>query len=70
MLVTKNGIRVVSYVHTERGLFDFDDLAPEEQTRAATAIHSRFRFVSSSPNFLLGNRSFKATAKRPKSSAN
>ena len=42
MLVTKNGIRVVSYVHTERGLIDFDDLAPEEQARAATAIKQTY----------------------------
>lgn len=38
MLVTKSGIRVISYVHTGRGLVDVDDLAPEEKARAATEI--------------------------------
>ena len=38
MLVTKDGIKVISYVHTERGLVDMDDLAPEEKARAATQI--------------------------------
>ena len=42
VLVTKSGIRVISYVHTERGLVDFDELAPEEQTRAATAIKLKY----------------------------
>lgn len=38
MIVTKSGIKVVSYVHTERGLVDCDELTPEEKVRAATAI--------------------------------
>ncbi len=38
MLVTKDGIKVVRLIHTERGLVDMDDLAPEEKARAATAI--------------------------------
>ena len=38
MIVTKSGIRVISYVHTERGLVDCDELTPEEKVKAATAI--------------------------------
>ena len=38
MLVTKSGIKVVSYVHTADGLKDFDELAPEDKARAATEI--------------------------------
>lgn len=37
-MVASNGIRVISYVHTERGLVDVDDLTPEEKSRAATEI--------------------------------
>ena len=29
---------MVSYVHTERGLVDVDELTPEEKQRAATEI--------------------------------
>lgn len=42
MLVTKDGIRVISFVHTERGLVEMDDLAPEERARAATEIKLRY----------------------------
>ena len=42
MLATKREIRVISYVHTGRGLVDFDELAPEEQARAATAIKLKY----------------------------
>lgn len=42
MLVTKSGIKVISYVHTERGLVDVDELTPEERTRAATEIKLRW----------------------------
>lgn len=38
MIVTKHGIKVVSYVHTERGLVDCDELTPEEKARLGTAI--------------------------------
>ena len=38
MLITKSGIRVISYVHTERGLVEMDELTPEEKIRAATEI--------------------------------
>lgn len=38
MLVTKDGIKVVRLIHTERGLVDMDDLVPEEKARAATQI--------------------------------
>ena len=38
MLVTKDGIKVISFVHTERGLVDVDELTPEEKSRAATEI--------------------------------
>jgi len=42
VLVTKDGIRVISFVHTERGLVEMDDLAPEERARAATEIKLRY----------------------------
>ena len=38
MLTTKDGIKVISFVHTERGLVNVDELAPEEKARAATQI--------------------------------
>lgn len=38
MLVTKSGIKVIRYVHTEQGLADIDDLTPEQKTEAATKI--------------------------------
>lgn len=37
-MVTKRGITVISYVHTARGLVDFEELTPEEKTEAATAL--------------------------------
>ena len=42
ILVTKDGIKVISYVHTKQGLVDMDDLAPDEKARAATAIRLEY----------------------------
>lgn len=41
-LVTKYGIRVVSYVHTDQGLVEFDDLTPEQKQKAATELKLRY----------------------------
>jgi len=40
MLVTKNGIRVVSFVHKDGALVDLDDLGPEDKARAATELRT------------------------------
>ena len=37
-MTTKHGIHVVSYVHTDQGLVNFEDLTPEQKTEAATRI--------------------------------
>ena len=41
MIVTKSGIKVISYVHTERGLADCDELGPKEKVKAHTAIKTK-----------------------------
>lgn len=37
-LVTKHGIRVVRYVHTDRGLVDVEELTPNQKMKLAVAI--------------------------------
>ena len=41
MIVTKSGIKVVSYVHTERGLVDCDTLSDAEKEKLGTEIMLR-----------------------------
>ena len=41
-IITKHGIKVVSYVHTARGLVDCDELTPEEKMRLGTELKKRW----------------------------
>ena len=43
-MVTKSGIRVESYVHDAKTgeLIAFDDLTPEQKTKAATELKCRY----------------------------
>ena len=41
-MTTKHGITVGSYVQTADGLVNFDDLAPEQKTKAATQLKASY----------------------------
>ena len=37
-MAEKDGMHVISYVHTEHGLTEWNDLTPEQKTKAATRL--------------------------------